>query len=195
MNTLSRRARGVTLIELAFVISIIAIIVVAALAIFNAVSASQNRTTALQNVGSIRAAVSTWAGDKSLDFDEADGLQDLSQLRPWLPGRLGTNAAAGLMLSRANPWQGDYEIQSADAGATGAGPHPYRFVLVIHDVPGAEAQALCRQLVEGAALDMQAQRMIAYNARGSTGCRAPASGGEDEPASNEPIDIYIEYGV
>ena len=197
MNTLSHRARGVTLIELAFVISIIAIIVVAALAIFNAVTASQNRTTALQNVGSIRAAVATWAGDKPLGMGAGneDGLKETAQLRPWLPGRLGTSADDSLYLRNANPWQGDYELQAADAGATsGGGAHPYRFRLVIHDVPSAEAQALCRQLEEGAALDPQGSRMIAYDTAGSGGCRAAASSGE-ESGSGQTTDIFIEYGV
>ena len=151
----SRRASGVTLIELAFVIGIIAIIVIAALAIFNAVRASQDRSTALQQVSAIRAAIATWAGDGPANIGIAPTsdqryapLQFGAELEPWLPGRLATAAnlaTSDLTFDNANPWNGNYVLQAAQP------PGPYLFALVIESVPGAEAAALCRQLLAGAA--------------------------------------------
>lgn len=197
MNTLRRRVAGVTLIELAFVIGIIAIIVVAALAIFNTVRASQDRSTALQNISSIRSAIATWAGDRPLGMNTDAGLRDAGQLRPWLPGRLGTSAQSGLSLNAANPWNGAYTIEQAPPGEQGAadagGAHPYRYVLVITEVPSAEAQALCRQLEEGAALDSGGNRVINLGSRGTGGCTVGSSG--DEQETGETQDIYVEYRV
>ena len=162
-----RSARGVTLIEMLFVIGIIAIIVVAALAIFNTVRASQDRSTALQQVSSIRSAIATWAGDKPLDFGETGGLQRVEQLQPWLPGRLSGNPDAQstttmLDLGSANPWDGTYEI-GPSAGTTGTN-HPYRFNLAVRKVPASEAEALCRQLEDGAAINADGAKLIQLTA-------------------------------
>lgn len=196
------KVKGVTLIELAFVIGIIAVIVVGALAIFNAVRASQDRSTALQNVGTIRSAIATWAGDKPLGFGTQTGLQFASQLRPWLPGRLGTSATtSGLILTAANPWEGNYEIRPAETqqsgGNTGGGTgHPYRFLLVITGVPEAQAQALCRQLEDGATLDESGAVGADGSARrriGLGGLDSGCTGGTS--AAGTLAEIHVEYRV
>ena len=199
----ARKTGGVTLIEVAFVIGIIAIIVVAALAIFNTVRASQDRSTALQNVSSIRSAVATWAGDKPLDFGEAGGLQRVEQLQPWLPGRLGVDGGASggtgtaLVLAAANPWDGDYSI-GASAGREGGTKHPYRFNLAITKVPRSEAEALCRQLEAGAAISSDGKRLIEVK-QGDLEVADPA--GTDTPcdlgqgAVDDVHSIFITYRV
>ena len=197
MNTSSRKAAGVTLIELAFVIGLIAIIVVAGLAIYNAVRASQDRSTALQNISSIRSAIHTWAGDRPLGMNTDAGLRNALQLQPWLPGRLRTSAKSGLTLDHANPWNGAYTIEQAPPSEQGAadagGAHPYRYVLVVTEVPSAEAQALCRQLEGGAALDSGGNTVINLGSRGTGGCTVGSSGDEQETGGKQ--DIYIEYRV
>ena len=146
------RMKGVTLIELAFVIGIIAVIVVGALAIFNAVRASQDRSTALQNVGA-RSARRSRPGPATslLGFGTADRTAKFaSQLRPWLPGRLGNGSAKyqwPWVLTAANPWEGrlrdrrpadpdDSKAVVTPASTGSTDKHPYRFkLLVITGVP------------------------------------------------------------
>ena len=183
-----RNERGMTLIELALVIGVIAIIVVGGLAIFNAVRATQDRSTALANVGVIRSAVATWAGDRPLDMALGTGLQNGAQLQPWLPGRLGTTAVPeNLILEKANPWDGDYRLEASTIGGNN---EPYRFVLVITEVPNAEAQALCRQLEDGAALGTTGQRLIGIGANPSGGC-----GTADDAAADKKEVIRVVYRV
>ena len=196
MHNLGHRESGLALAELALPIGMIAIIVVGGIIIFNTVRGAQDRSTALANVGVIRSAVATWAGDEPLRMDTEDGLLNAAQLRPWLPGRLGNRAkSSGLALSEANPWDGDYVIEPAPPGASAdgetGGVHPYRFVLVITDVPDSEAQALCRQLAESAALDPAGNRMINFGSRGTGGCTTTGSDEEDA----ETLDLYVEYRV
>ena len=194
----SRNARGVTLIEMLFVIGIIAIIVVAALAIFNTVRASQDRSTALQQVSSIRTAVATWAGDKPLDFGETGGLQRVEQLEPWLHGRLRSadiaNSSSSLVLGGANPWDGAYEI-GPSAGAQDQ--HPYRFNLAIGKIPSSEAEALCRQLEDGAAITPEGNKLIELkqgetNVADPTGNVTPCALGETDENVHT---ILITYRV
>ena len=200
-NDKHNTVKGVTLIELAFVIGIIAVIVVGALAIFNAVRASQDRSTALQNVGTIRSAIATWAGDKPLGFGLETGLQTASQLSPWLPGRLGTSATTNnLILQAANPWEGNYEVRPAEqqaGGQTGGGTeHPYRFLLVITGVPEAQAQALCRQLEDGATLDESGAVGPDGSARrriGLSGLDSGCTGGTGNTGTL--AEIHVEYRV
>jgi len=180
ITTQDRRGgtRGVTLIEMLFVIGIIAIVVVAALAIFNTVRASQDRSTALLQVSSIRSAVATWAGDKPLDFGQPGGLQRVEQLQPWLPGRLSGNpdaesSASKLNLGSANPWDGAYEIGPSQ-GTTDN--HPYRFNLAIRKVPASEAEALCRQLEDGAAINANGDRLIQLTSDADVADPAPSEG-------------------
>ena len=200
------KASGVTLIEMLFVIGIIAIIVVAALAILNAVRASQDRSTALQQVSSIRSAVATWAGDKPLDFGTTGGLQRVEQLEPWLPARLrgvaGAQSTEKLALVDANPWDGAYEI-GPSAGGTGQGTtsHPYRFNLAIRKVPGAEAEVLCRHLEDGAAINPEGDKLIELR-QGDIDVDNPAGSDEETPAcalpagsENEVQTILITYRV
>ncbi len=196
----SRNARGVTLIEMLFVIGIIAIIVVAALAIFNTVRASQDRSTALQQVSSIRTAVATWAGDKPLNFGDTGGLQRVEQLQPWLHGRLRTadiaNSSTSLVLGGANPWDGAYEIgPSRPAGAENQ--HPYRFNLAIGKIPSSEAEALCRQLEDGAAITPEGNKLIELkqgeaNVADPTGNVTPCALGENAQTVHT---ILITYRV
>ena len=113
------RSRGVTLIELSFVIGIIAIIVVAALAVYNAVRNSQDLTTAVSDASAIRTAVSNWAGNEPIfaTGGPASGpttttgtlLTNGVQIHTLLPGKLreaARIAASDLVLRGVNPWQG-----------------------------------------------------------------------------------------
>ena len=192
-----RNDGGVTLIEMLFVIGIIAIIVVAALAIFNTVRASQDRSTALQQVSSIRSAVATWAGDKPLDFGQDGGLQRVEQLQPWLPGRLNGNPDAEsteskLNLGSANPWDGAYEI-GPSAGAT-ATNHPYRFNLAIRKIPASEAEALCRQLEDGAAINAEGNKLIQLKEDGDVAEPEPGDCAVDANVTSAQV-ILITYRV
>ena len=107
------RCRGVTLIELSFVIGIIAIIVVAALAVYNAVRSSQDLTTAVSDVSAIRTAVGNWAGNEPIFGDPQSPnppleLSNFSQIARLLPGKLRERAegTSDLTLAGVNPWQG-----------------------------------------------------------------------------------------
>ena len=192
-----RCASGASLIDVYLAIGILLIVVVGSFAIYSSVRAALDRQTALANVGVIRSAVATWARDRPLRLNTADGLENVAQLRPWLPGRLGERAdeSSGLTLGEANPWDGDYRIEPAPPRASGDGEtsaaHLYRFVLGITDVSDDEAEALCRQLEDGAALDEAGNRVINFGSRGTGGCTIATS----DEADAETQDLYIEYRV
>ena len=116
-----RRARGITLIELGFVVGIIAIIVVGVLAIYNAVKRSQEVTEVVGQVAQIRQAVSNWAGGGSLKVEtrtvQGDGsvatsttreLLNFSQIAVFLAGTLKAQASnqQGLIIENVNNWPG-----------------------------------------------------------------------------------------
>lgn len=159
------RSRGVTLIELSFVIGIIAIIVVAALAVYNAVRNSQDLTTVVSDVSAIRTAVSNWAGNEPIfrvGSAQADPsvteLDNLEQLNRLLPGKLRELARPqDRILEGANPWQGNYEVnQQTDATVDLNGqpvainPNPFVFQIKITNIPRTQHEPLRRRLEEGA---------------------------------------------
>ena len=188
-----REPVGIGLVELGFVIAIIAVFVVAALTIFNSVKNSQDRATALQEVASIRSAVATWAGGKELRINDG-GLTQAQQLGPWLPGRLGERAKGvqDLRVPGANPWNGDYEISQVTGEGAGSNSQ-YRFNLLIRGVPWDQAQSICRQLRDGAAPDANNDPLIQIGS-------VPTTGDADESActsggTSGNLDIGVQYRV
>lgn len=166
------RCRGVTLIELSFVIGIIAIIVVAALAVYNAVRNSQDLTTAVSDASAIRTAVSNWAGNEPIFATGGPAnpttitgtlLTNGVQIHTLLPGKLreaARVAASDLVLRGVNPWQGDYEIREATSPQTPLfsrstnGPpnysdNPFVFLVRITNIPSSQHEPLRRRLEEG----------------------------------------------
>lgn len=159
------RCRGVTLIELSFVIGIIAIIVVAALAVYNAVRNSQDLTTAVSDVSAIRTAVSNWAGNEPI-FAGANPAPDTPltnaiQIHTLLPGKLREAARTNqtLTLQFVNPWQGNYIIDNANNAEgqidrSGQTPdysnNPFVFMVQITEIPLSQHEPLRRRLEEGA---------------------------------------------
>ena len=159
------RCRGVTLIELAFVIGIIAVIVVAALAVYNAVRSSQDLTTAVADVSAIRTAVSNWAGNEPV-FRDPPGqttsntpstkLENLAQISRLLPGKLRQRASTGLELGGVNPWQGSYRVLDASESGlqdqTGQtyDDNYFAFAIEITGIPITQHEPLHRRLKEGA---------------------------------------------
>lgn len=124
-----RRSGGITLIELGFVVGIIAIIVVGVLAIYNAVKRSQEVTEVVGQVAQIRQAVSNWAGGGSLKVETRtvgqDGtvsaqttrqLQNFSQLSVFLAGTLKSQASnqSGLTIENVNNWPGSSYVLAID---------------------------------------------------------------------------------
>lgn len=146
-----RRARGITLIELGFVVSIIAIIVVGVLAIYNAVKRSQEVTEVVGQVAQIRQAVSSWAGGGALRVEtrqvNSDGsvststtrqLQNFSQLSVFLAGTLRAQAAntQGLVVENVNNWPGSTYTLAVDPS------NPNLWTITIIAVPLGAAEPL-----------------------------------------------------
>jgi len=159
------RCRGVTLIELSFVIGLIAIIVVAALAVYNAARSSQDLTTAVSDVSAIRTAVSNWASNEPIFRDAnqtvvpSTKLENLAQIGRLLPGKLRERATSGLTLPGVNPWQGDYRLLEATEAVgvrdqTGESPsyaeNLFVFAIEITQIPSTQHEPLRRRLLEGA---------------------------------------------
>jgi len=141
-----RRRKGVTLIELAFVIAIIAILVVAALAVYRAVSQTLKINGAVRDVATIRQAMKNFAGDDQICCGEdTANLTQWFQIRGFLSGALRDKAQNGTSatLTRVNPWQGDYSF-SVDEDL------PYQFQLDITEVDAEMLDTLRRKLADGA---------------------------------------------
>lgn len=153
-----RRRIGVTLIELAFVIAIIAILVVAALAVYRAVSQTLSINSAVRDVATVRQAMKNFAGDDRICCGE--GTADLTtwnQLRGFLSGGLHDKAreagAADTVLEDVNPWQGNYEFTVDDS-------EPYQFMIRITDVDNEVIETLVRKLEDGAQRDDQGNPLV-----------------------------------
>lgn len=146
-----RRTRGITLIELGFVVGIIAIIVVGVLAIYNAVKRSQEVTEVVGQVAQIRQAVSNWAGGGSLKVEtrlvNADGsvttsttreLQNFSQLSVFLAGTLKAEASnqQGLVIDNVNNWPGSTYTLAIDPANSNL------WTIAITEVPLGAAEPL-----------------------------------------------------
>ena len=147
--TPTRRHRriGVTLIELAFVIAIIAILVVAALAVYRAVSQTLSINSAIRDVATIRQAMKNFAGDDQICCgDDTANLTQWFQIRGFLSGAIRDEAirnGSSATLSGVNPWQGDYSF-TVDEDL------PYQFQLQITEVDAEMLDTLSRKLADGA---------------------------------------------
>ena len=151
------RNKGVTLIELAFVIGIIAIILVAVLGIYNVVKTSQTLTDVTSDVAVIRQAVSTWASGGPITRSQEDlnrGFESLTgwgQLSGFLPGSLGQqarNIQDGNVLTAVNSWGCTYDFQ-----IDGGDEDRYKWSIEIDKIPTDVLNALATRLREGVVAD------------------------------------------
>ena len=144
-----RGARGLTLIELGFVIVIFAVIVAVALALYNTVSTSKKITDVVTDVANVRSAVTQYAGGHPLigplGRSDPTGASpvlhqrtkdefDWAELADFLPGRLGDQAAleGGKDLANANAWKSTYTLD-----IIGDSPS-YQWTLRINAIPTNE---------------------------------------------------------
>ena len=144
------RSRGVTLIELAFVIAIIAIVLVAVLGLYTVVKRTQELTEVTSDVAAIRQAVSTWASGGPL-IERGFGLAPLEswdQLAGFLPGSLGQQAAktSGTDLTNVNSLGCSYSI------LVDTNDH-YKWTLSVADLPGDAVDVLATRLRDGVVAD------------------------------------------
>ena len=151
------RNKGVTLIELAFVIGIIAIILVAVLGIYNVVKRSQTLTDVTSDVAMIRQAVSTWASGGPITRSQADQDRGFNSLTSWdqlaglLPGSLGQQAGAAedaTELTAVNSWGCTYRLV-IDPSDTDR----YKWSLQIEKIPTDVLNALATRLRDGVVAD------------------------------------------
>ena len=144
------RCSGVTLIELAFVIAIIAIILVAVLGLYNVVKGSQELTEVTGDVAAIRQAVSTWAsGGPLTNSGDIPSLDSWAQLAGFLPGSLGRqarSAGAEMSLKNVNSWGSTYEF-AIDADDF------YKWTLTVTSIPTDSVDVLATRLRDGVASD------------------------------------------
>lgn len=149
------RNKGVTLIELAFVIGIIAVILVAVLGIYNVVKRSQTLTDVTSDVAVIRQAVSTWASGGPITYTANDidrgfaSLTGWDQLAGFLPGSLGQQARDGSVdgvLTAVNSWGCTYELEFYEEDQ-------YKWSLTVDEVPTDVLNTLASRLREGVVAD------------------------------------------
>ena len=150
----SDRAKGLTLIELGFVIIILATIVAVALTFYNSLSRNKEVTDTVTDVANIRQAVSSYAGGLPLigvigqDANgenvsrDAPAWQDLS---PLLPGRLSVRARNidSTELANANAWGSTYRLIVLPAD-------PFTWALTINEIKDGLCQRVSDKLVAGA---------------------------------------------
>ena len=144
------RQRGITLVEAALVVSIVSLIILAALLALNTVTEQRRVTQATNDVANIRSAVSKWAAGGLLYYQpnvtgtlttgNDQTLENFDQIAYFLPDPLRAKAQSNSTLANANPWQGDYVYQSANTTS------PRRWKLSISDVPDTLQDALKKQL-------------------------------------------------
>ena len=162
-----RGARGLTLIELGFVIIILAVIVAVALAFYNTVSTNKKITDVVTDVASVRSAVTQYAGGNPLIgplgrsdptgvspalFSREKGDFNWDELAQFLPGRLGAQAAleGGKDLANANPWKSTYTLD-----VVGDSPS-YQWTLRITAIPSNEIRDRLREKLASAGLGLAA---------------------------------------
>lgn len=149
-------AHGITLIELGFIVGIIAVIVVGVLTIYNTVTKQQAVTDVTGDAASIRTAVATWGSGGWLKLPEgfvppatSEGIEreltSWKQLSAHLPGDLGriASTADGAILTNVNSnWEdAEYGLKVDD---------PYLWTLQITGIPDEQdAQVLAMRLEEG----------------------------------------------
>ena len=123
-----RGATGLTLIELGFVIVILAVIVALVLGFYNTLSKNKQVADVVTDVANIRQAVSTWSG--GLPLTEVTIARDgttRAQLRNWgqladvLSGRLAVLARnkTSDQLDGANAWDSTYTIEVGNTTGEG----------------------------------------------------------------------------
>lgn len=149
------RQRGITLVEAALVVSIVSLIILAALLALNTVTEQRRVTQATNDVANIRSAVSKWAAGGLLYYGNVvvttvtsastQTLENFDQIAYFLPDPLRTKATATPTLVAANPWQGNYVY----AAATLALPRQWK--LTITKVPVTLTDALDKQLTANGA--------------------------------------------
>lgn len=151
----SDRAKGLTLIELGFVIIILATIVAVALTFYNSISRNKEVTDTVTDVANIRQAVSSYAGGLPLigvigtDKDGADVSRDSGplwqDLSPLLPGRLSVRARNinNADLTNANAWGSTYKliVNASD---------PFTWALTIDQIQDGLCERVSDKLVAGA---------------------------------------------
>ena len=157
-----RGARGLTLIELGFVIIILAVIVAVALTFYNTVSTNKKVSDTVSDVASIRSAMAQYAGGLPLIVDlgytatddgslgtlqsrTADNL-NWKALNPFLSGRLYTQSLTleTKTMANANAWQSTYEIVVL------GGETPYYWNLTIDPIPVNVIQRVREKLATSA---------------------------------------------
>ena len=160
MRNSAKRNTGITLIELGFVVGIIAVIVVGVLTIYNSVTAQQAVTDVTSDIAAIRTAVSTWASGRPLNtpkeqqpvgVEGVDYIWDKwADISNYLPGDLGQVAdnTQSTTLTMVNSNWPDVEYQfDVDA------QNPYLWTLTIAMIPDQDdAQTLGKRLGEGAVM-------------------------------------------
>lgn len=150
--------RGITLVEAALVVSIVSLIILAALLALNTVTEQRRVTQATNDVANIRSAVSKWAaggllfyaptGPSTAPVANVQTLKNFKQVAYFLPDPLRNKAASNPTLKDANPWQGNYIYGEATSGS------PRRWRLTITDVPTTLTDALDKQLTANGATDV-----------------------------------------
>ena len=155
-----RGANGLTLIELGFVIIILAVIVAVALTYYNTLSRNKEVTDVVTDVANIRQAVSSWAGGLPLRRQlgragpTSDALSAEEELTTWnelsalLPGSLGalagSDAGNSTTLANVNPWlNSTYTFDVDDT-------NPYLWTLTITNIPGGLFQQVRSKVASGA---------------------------------------------
>lgn len=151
----NRAAKGLTLIELGFVIIILATIVAVALTFYNSVSRNKEVTDTVTDVANIRQAVSSYAAGLPLIGTigtELDGTTPVTrqgptwdQLWPLLPGRLSSRArnSTSTELSSANAWDSTYRLVVV-------ANQPFYWDLVINNIPDGLCQRVREKLAASA---------------------------------------------
>ena len=150
--------RGITLVEAALVVSIVSLIILAALLALNTVTEQRRVTQATNDVANIRSAVSKWAAGGLLFYAPSvtststtaneQTLKNFDQIAYFLPDPLRNKAAANPTLQDANPWQGNYIYSEANTAS------PRRWKITITDVPTTLTDALDKQLTANGATDV-----------------------------------------
>ena len=159
--------RGVTLIESALVISIIALLVLASLLALNALMEQRRLTQTVSDIVAIRSAVTKWcAGGPILVVDYSTGqpvpdesrtLRNFAQLAGFLPDPLETLAQKNMTLTllHATPWDGAYHILTPEFDREQARDgtlilhrdvRPRIWTLTVTDIPGDLLEPLANQL-------------------------------------------------
>ena len=150
----SDRVKGLTLIELGFVIIILATIVAVALTFYNSLSRNKEVTDTVTDVANIRQAVSSFAGGLPLtgvigqDSNGADVERDSptwQNLSPILPRRLGVRArnVNNVDLRDANAWGSTYRLIVVPS-------EPFSWSLSIDQIRDGLCERVRDKLVAGA---------------------------------------------